>query len=150
MEEDRILQLLTNEDNISWRSIILNLVKSANMNPWDIDVSKITEMYLNTIQKLQEMNFRVSGKVVLAAALLVRMKSSYLVGKDIAELDELFESASPSEEEALSQEEFYDNLEGIYSGVENEPEVPELPPRLPQPRQRKACPPKYSSRDKSA
>ncbi|MEM3370315.1 MAG: ScpA family protein [Candidatus Woesearchaeota archaeon] len=137
MEEDRILQLLTSEDSISWRGIILNLVKSENMNPWDIDVSKITERYLETIKRLQELNFRVSGKVVLAAALLVRMKSSYLLGRDIVELDEIFASASSSEDESAVQDEFYEGLEGMYSGAGREESIPELPPRMPQPRQRK-------------
>ena len=137
MEENRILELLTNDDNITWRAIIYDLMKSENMNPWDINVSLITKKYIETMRQLQVMNFRVSGKVVLAAAILVRIKSSLLIGRDIAELDSLFASASPLEEGELGADDFYSGLEGEYAGSSQEQELPLPYPRTPQPRKRK-------------
>jgi segregation and condensation protein A len=134
--EDRILELLTKDDNVTWHSILYDLVKADNMNPWDIDVSLITKKYIETIKKLQEMNFRVSGKVVLAAAMLVKIKSSILIGKDIAELDSIFASAAPEGDSEMGADDFYSGLEQEYGGAAGE-ESPSLFPRTPQPRKRK-------------
>jgi segregation and condensation protein A len=137
MEENRILELLTKDDNITWKAIIYDLVKSENMNPWDIDVSLLTKKYIDIIRKLEQMNFRVSGKVVLAAAILVRLKSSVLIGKDIAELDSLFASAAPDDAGDMAADDFYSGLEGEFANTGNSEETPTLSPRTPQPRKRK-------------
>lgn len=87
--QDRIYNLLINQNEITWQEIIYNLIKSEQMNPWDIDVSLLAKRYLATIKNMQEMNFFVSGKVLLAAAFLVRLKSVRLVEDDMKEFDAL-------------------------------------------------------------
>ncbi len=79
--------MLLKEDEITWQSIILGLVKSEEMNPWDVDVSILTQKYLETLRKMKEMNFFMSGKVLLASAMLVKIKSTKLVEEDIGEFD---------------------------------------------------------------
>jgi len=125
---DRILDIIVEKDEVTWQSMIYDLVKHENMNPWDIDVSKLTEKYLLMLKKLTELDFRVTGKVVLAAAILLKIKSQKLLGDDIGELDRLM---NPEE---ISEEEFYDDLEAQPPG---EAEIPSLIPRTPQPRKRK-------------
>ncbi len=134
MEESNILELLTKDEDITWRSIIYDLVKSEKMNPWDIDVSLLTKKYIEIIKKLKEMNFRISGKVLLAAAILLRIKANILVGEDISELDRLFASAEEGGE--MMAEDFYSELEQEFGKMPEE-ERPELFPRTPQPRNRK-------------
>ena len=82
---ETILDLLTEKDEVTWQSMIYDLVRTEQMDPWDIDVSKLTKVYIETLKKLQQINFRITGKVVLAAALLLKIKSSRLVGRDIEE-----------------------------------------------------------------
>ncbi|MCX6709865.1 MAG: ScpA family protein [Candidatus Woesearchaeota archaeon] len=132
--EDRILELLTKDDNITWQALIYDLVKSENMDPWDIDVSLITKKYIDAIKKLEEMNFRVSGKVVLAAAILLKIKSHQLIGENLSELDRLFASAEESTE--MIADDFYSGLENEFRKNPLE-ERPELFPKTPQPRNRK-------------
>ncbi len=126
---DRIFNIIFSKaDEITWQSIIYELVKSEQMDPWDIDVSVIAQEYIEMLRTLKEHDFRVSGKVLLAAAILLKMKSNKLVGEDLSELDKLLVGVEEELEE-LSFEET-----GAIPKLE---EIPTLIPRTPQPRKRK-------------
>ncbi len=126
---DRILDIVVQKDELTWQSMIYELVKHENMNPWDIDVKLLAKRYIQMLKKLTQLDFRVSGKVLLAAAILLKIKSQKLLGDDMGELDRLM---NPEE---VSAEEFYEDLE-TPPGDGSE-EVPALVPRTPQPRKRK-------------
>ncbi len=126
---DRILDIVVQKDELTWQSMIYELVKHENMNPWDVDVTLLAKHYIQMLKKLKQLDFRVSGKVVLAAAILLKIKSQRLLNDDIGELDKLM---NPEE---VSEEEFYDDLEA--SSREGSEEIPALTPRTPQPRKRK-------------
>ena len=45
---DRIFGLLMSKtDEITWQTIIFDLVKSEQMDPWDIDISLLTQKYID-------------------------------------------------------------------------------------------------------
>ncbi len=131
---DKLYQLIVENDDISWKAILLDLVNSEQMDPWDIDISLLTQRYIGRIKDLKETNLKVSGKVVLAAAILLKIKSKRLVGEDLNEFDRLLASSE------MSEQQFYDELEqelaqGEVAGMQDQ--SLELIPRLPQPRKRK-------------
>lgn len=126
--QEKIFQLLFDKDEVTWQSLLYELVKTEQMDPWDVNVSLLTKKYMGTIKKLKELDFRISGKVLLAAAILLKIKSNRLVGEDLTQLDRLI--AGSEEQELL--EEFEDFVEK--PGLE---EKPTLIPRVPQPRKRK-------------
>jgi len=37
--QDKLYEMLMNKDEITWQTIIYDLVKTGEMDPWDIDVS---------------------------------------------------------------------------------------------------------------
>jgi len=76
--ESDLYNLIFQEDDITWQAVILDLARSGKINPWDIDVSVLAQEYLKTIKKLKEMNFRLSGKVILAGAILLKLKAERL------------------------------------------------------------------------
>jgi len=119
--------LLSKTDEITWQSIIYELVKSEQMDPWDIDISLLTQKYIEMLRSLKEHDFRISGKVLLAAAILLKMKSNKLVGEDLSELDRLL----------IGVEEEIEELGFEETQVEKLTEIPSLIPRTPQPRKRK-------------
>ena len=131
--QDKIFNMLLQEDEITWQTMIYELVRKENMDPWDVDVSLLSQKFIEMLKELKEMDFRVSGKVILASAILLKMQSNRLVGEDLAVLDQLIASSEETEEE------FYDELEQEYEnrGLAGEPVSPELIPRTPQPRKRK-------------
>jgi chromatin segregation and condensation protein Rec8/ScpA/Scc1 (kleisin family) len=71
--------------------------------------------------------------MVLAAAILLRIKSKRLVGKDLEELDRLIASREEEDVDGFYEDLDYDHSEAI---LEEEGQ-PELIPRTPQPRIRK-------------
>lgn len=85
--QDKLLDMLMQENEITWQNIIYDLIKSEQMNPWDIDVSVLTKRYIEVIKKLEEHNFFISGKVLLASAILLKIKSNKLLLDNIAQFD---------------------------------------------------------------
>ncbi len=124
-----IFTLLVEKNEISWKSIIYDLINSNKMNPWDIDISLLTKSYIERIHQLKEQDLKVSGKVLLAAAMLLRIKSNKLVGDNVADFDRLLSGET----------DFYDSLEAdlAKTDAKGEQEDYELLPRLPQGRRRK-------------
>lgn len=129
--QEKIWDLLLNEQEISWRTILYDLVKSEGMSPWDVNITLITQKYIDTVRKMQEHDLKVSGKIILAAAILLKMKSTHLVDNDFSRFDAL-----------MNPEETLDELdEELYEQIEGKPR-PKLDPftlipRNPQPRNRK-------------
>lgn len=124
--QDRILDLILEQNEVTWQTIIYDLIRSEEMDPWDIDVSVLTARYIETIKKMKEMNFFISGKVLLAAALLVKIKSERLVNEDIAYFDSIL----------FPQTESLDDMD--MQLVERQKiEHPPLGIRTPMPRKRK-------------
>ena len=100
--QDKLYEMLMNKDEITWQTIIYDLVKTGEMDPWDIDVSILSQRYLETIKKLQEHNFFLSGKILLASAILLKIKSEKLLTEGIAALDsQLFPSDELEEMDAF-------------------------------------------------
>lgn len=127
MSHDKVLEILSKESNLTWQDIIFELIKTEQMDPWDVDISLLSQKYTEIIKSLQETNFLLSGKVILASAMLVKIKSSKLVEEDICHLDSIL---YPSEDPIDT----FDYLEQHERPVI---EVPGLAIRSPQARKRR-------------
>ncbi len=132
MESNNILQVIFKENEITWKEMLLNLVKTNQLDPWDVDIKILTKEYVKLVKKLKEHDLKVSGKVILAAAILLKIKSERLLLEDITFFDNLMNSAS--EEEI---EEFYNEIESNIEFETEEEEKLELIPRLPQLKKRR-------------
>ena len=124
---DQIYNILMQKDEITWQTIIQDLIKSEQMNPWNIDLSLLSNRYLDTIKTLKTHNFFISGKVILASSILLRMKANKLLLEDIGNLD-----AQLFQQDVESLEEFEDSTLN-----EINPDDVNIIPRLPQPRKRR-------------
>jgi len=118
--------MILEQNELTWQNIIYDLIKSDEMDPWDIDVSLLTQRYIETIKAMEQMNFLISGKVLLAAALLVKIKSDRLVEQDIAYFDSIL----------FPQTEALDDMEMQFT-ERQKVEHPPLGIRTPLPRKRK-------------
>lgn len=56
---------------------LLELVQQHRLDPWDVDIEKLTHVYLERIQEMKELDLRASGRALLSASVLLRIKSSY-------------------------------------------------------------------------
>lgn len=72
-----------------WQSIIYELIQTNQLDPWDIDLIILTKKYFEKIEELEETDYYISGKVLLAATLLLRIKSEFLLDKHVKSIDEI-------------------------------------------------------------
>lgn len=124
INQGQFYDLITGKD-VSWQSLIYDLIKSEQLDPWDIDISILADRYVLIIQEMEDANFFISSKVLLACSLLVRLKSEILTNEYIPNLDaELFGGK--------------DDKKYVLERIElDEDEIPILIPRTPMPRFRK-------------
>jgi len=67
------------EDEITPIDILLQLVQMGRVDPWNIDIVDLTEKYIQRLREMKELDLRVSARAILAASILVRMKSEALL-----------------------------------------------------------------------
>lgn len=58
--------------------ILLGLVQEHKLDPWDVDIEKIAGVYMQRVREMQEFDLRVSGRMLLSASVLLRMKSDFV------------------------------------------------------------------------
>jgi len=76
MEEQNLLEMIIKEQ--SWEELIYNIISFEGLDPWDIDIIKLTDSFLKYIEGLKTLDFRIPAKVVLVAAILLKLKSEVL------------------------------------------------------------------------
>ena len=83
MELDSLVEMI---EKPTWKTLLVNTVRSEDMDPWSIDVSTITSKYAERLKKMRLIDFRVPANAVLASAILVRFKSDSwdLVPKEVS------------------------------------------------------------------
>ncbi|MBT4824535.1 segregation/condensation protein A [Candidatus Woesearchaeota archaeon] len=132
--QEKIFDVLFDQQDVTWKDMIFNAVKSEQMDPWDIDISALARRFLDMVHQFKEMDFSISGKVILAAAILLRIKSNKLLTDDLGELDRLIAMGEQSDDD------FYEGLDEDYAEkgrIITDEEKFKLIPRTPQPRKRK-------------
>jgi len=76
MEEQNLLEMIIKEE--SWEELIYNIVSYEGLDPWDVDIIKLTDSFLKYIEGVKTLDFRIPAKVVLVAAILLKLKSEVL------------------------------------------------------------------------
>jgi len=102
--ELNIEQILQSER--AWEYVLLDIVKSEDLDPWDIDIVTLTHKYMERINKMKELDLRVPARLILAAAILMKMQSEQLlIGEDQEELiDDSFLEFEPELDVDASEE----------------------------------------------
>jgi segregation and condensation protein A len=75
-QEENILKMIIEKQ--SWEEILYQIVSIENINPWDVDLIKLTDGFLVYIKKLEQLDFRIPAKIVFVSAVLLRLKADYL------------------------------------------------------------------------
>lgn len=77
--------------------LLLHLIKKSKMEIFDIEISDITNQYLNYIQEMTDMNLDIASEYLVMAAELIEIKSRKLLPK-LKEEDEEEPEENPEEE----------------------------------------------------
>ncbi len=65
-----------------WEEVLNYIVFSENMDPLDIDIIQLTNAFMSYLQKMKDFDFRIPGRFILIAAILLRMKMELLLEKE--------------------------------------------------------------------
>lgn len=84
--------------------VLVELARRGEIDPWDIDIARATEKFLEYIDSLEKRDLRIPARTLLYASILLRMKSDSVEGP--REEEPLPE---PEEDEPFDEEE----IEGL-------------------------------------
>jgi len=120
VKQAQIHDILFNRE-IGWQDIIYDLINTEQLDPWNINITILADKYLETLAKFEDADFFISSKVLLAASLLLRIKSEILLNKYIRSIDEILFGGKADKKIGLER-------------IELDEEIPALMPRSPIPR----------------
>ena len=124
VKQEEIHDLLFSRQ-IDWQEIIYDLINTEQLDPWVINIVLLTERYFKKIQELEEADFFVSSKVLLAASFLLRIKSEILLNKYVKSIDDILFGRKEEIKKTT------------FERIELGEDIPELIPRSPLPRFKK-------------
>ena len=101
--------------------LLLHLVRSTEMDIYEIDTCLIIEEYLNYIEQMQDLNIDIASEFLVMAATLVHLKSKMLIGSTEEVTEEESEYDIHSEEELknkIIEYEKYKNMTETFKELE--------------------------------
>ena len=123
VDQEQVHDILFNRE-IGWQEIIYDLINTEQLDPWDVDIIILSDKFFETLAKYEDMDFFVSSKVLLAASLLLRIKSELLLNKYVRSIDDILFGKKEQKRTELER-------------IELDEEIPDLIPKSPIPRFRK-------------
>ena len=102
LENGKNAQLNLETDGIE---ILVNMAKQGKIDPWNIDIVDITDKYLAQLFKMKAQNLRLTGRTILFAAVLLKLKSNILEGIDIDD----FNAQEPNDID-YTDDDYYDEF----------------------------------------
>lgn len=64
-----------------WEDVLESVVYEEGLDPWDIDISKLSDSFLKRLEDWKEFNFRIPARLLIIAAILLNLKALCLVQK---------------------------------------------------------------------
>ncbi|OYT56735.1 MAG: hypothetical protein DRO96_00260 [Candidatus Aenigmatarchaeota archaeon] len=65
-----------------WEEVINNIVIEEGIDPWDVDIIKLTEAFIKYLNTMKYFDFRIPARFILVAAILLRMKCELLLEEE--------------------------------------------------------------------
>ena len=75
------------EAEVDGIEILVNMAKQGKIDPWNIDIVDITDKYLMHVFQSKGQNLRMTGRTLLFAAILLKLKSNVLDGIELTDFE---------------------------------------------------------------
>lgn len=75
------------EAEVDGIEILVNMAKHGKIDPWNVDIVEVTDKYLMHLFQSKAQNLRLTGRTLLFAAILLKLKSNVLEGLDILDFE---------------------------------------------------------------
>ncbi|MGN1152454.1 MAG: segregation/condensation protein A [Candidatus Gastranaerophilaceae bacterium] len=79
------LNSLNNE--VDGIEILVQMAKQGKIDPWNIDIIDVTDKYLTHLFQSKAQNLRLTGRTLLFASILLKLKSNILEGVELSDFD---------------------------------------------------------------
>ena len=79
-KEDELEKIRANIDDTSLE-LLVDLVRQGDINPWEVDLEKVTSKYLYAISQNPTDCLKEAGRAIFYASVLLRMKSDVLLAQ---------------------------------------------------------------------
>ena len=84
--------------------VLVAMARQGKIDPWAVDIVQVADMFSVHLFKSKAQNLRYSSRVILYAAILLKMKADILDGKDISDIipsdapeDDMFDDQLPDD-----------------------------------------------------
>jgi len=97
------------EAEVDGIEILVNMAKQGKIDPWNVNIVDVTDKYLTHLFQSKAQNLRLTGRTLLFAAILLKLKSNVLEGIDVLDFEPQHEEdLNYSDDETLdySQDDF--------------------------------------------
>jgi chromatin segregation and condensation protein Rec8/ScpA/Scc1 (kleisin family) len=96
-ETQNILKSILEKE--SWEDVIYYIVSVENIDPWNVDLVRLTTSFLKFVRSAKDLDFRIPAKIVFVSAILLRLKSDYLsFFQEEDEAEKMLKEGKPFEE----------------------------------------------------
>ena len=83
MVEAQASQQLAGNTEVDGIEILVNMAKQGKIDPWNVDIVDVYDNYMMQVFQAKGQNLKITGRTILFAAILLRLKSNILKGIDI-------------------------------------------------------------------
>lgn len=73
LSDQQLINLMIYEP--SWEDVIVKIVAEEEMDPWNIDIIRLSNIFVHYLERLETLDLRIPARFILIAAILLRMKS---------------------------------------------------------------------------
>jgi len=73
----KILELIINGSD--FQTVLKEIIIEEGLDPWNIDIVKLSDSLLKYLSQLREFNFRIPARFILVSSILLRLKSESLL-----------------------------------------------------------------------
>ena len=79
--------LFVQEAEVDGIEILVNMARQGKIDPWNVNIVDVTDKYLMHLFQSKAQNLRLTGRTLLFAAILLKLKSNILEGIDVMDFE---------------------------------------------------------------
>ena len=95
------------EAEVDGIEILVSMARQGKIDPWNVDIVEVTDKYLMHLFQSKAQNLRLTGRTLLFAAILLKLKSNVLEGIDVLDFEPQPEIDLEYDDAPLDYEEEY-------------------------------------------
>ena len=97
----------TENKEVDGIEILVQMAKQGKIDPWNIDIIDVTDKYLTHLFQSKSQNLRLTGRTLLFASILLKLKSNILEGVELSDFEPQPEEPEFFDDEPLDYEQEY-------------------------------------------